>query len=233
MSASYTRLSRSLWALGLLALGAGAGYVARGRELPSAQAKSQAQASPGVVAPTSNKAELAALRARVAELEAWLRVANGAVAAQGAAPPQAEAKSPPVPPPTPEQEAAWLAARAIFYDQFLKNEPRDGLWAAPLEARAVTLAKQLTEKGIKLEDARCWSQHCRLEYSYPDLEARNDHVHEMSKAFPELGEASYAYPGEPQSHTRAVFYLGKTGQHLPDFDYASFIANTRQVASGQ
>jgi hypothetical protein len=150
-------------------------------------------------------------------------------AAQAAVPEAADAgaaAAPPTPtrPATPESEAKWLLARAEKLDEVLAAQPRNEAWAAPLEARARALAAAKAEAGVTLLDVRCRSTACRMEYTYSSGEARLSHIHGLARDFGELPRVSYAYPGEPETHTRAIMYLTDDAHPLPLLDYATYAA---------
>jgi hypothetical protein len=156
--------------------------------------------------------ENAALRARAAE--------SAAPADQVEAP----VEKPRPERPTPEKEARWLMARAAFLDDVLAKQPRDEAWAAGLEARARTLAAAKSAAGVTMVSAACRSTACRMEFSYADADARMKHVRQLGAEFEELPRITYAYPGEPESHTRAIMFLAREDRPLPQLDYSKFAA---------
>jgi hypothetical protein len=163
------------------------------------------------------------LREEVARLRAELRRGKRAAhATEGTVEKAALTDDAPVSPPTPEQEAAWLAARAQFYDKVLKDEPRNDAWAEPIEDKAISVAKTQAAQGVKLEDVRCYTNHCRMEYSYRDSDARTEHLSTIATSFTELQRVSYAYPGAPAVQNRAVLYMSTTDHPMPEFDYDTF-----------
>lgn len=203
--------------------GLGLGYYASPRAAASpAKAASQSEA-PATCA--ANEAKIASLAAEVARLEALL---NGVSNQKDGAKAHADAREQQqvVEAPTPQQEAAWLSARSAFYDRYLKQQPRDERFADELERKAVAAAKEQKQAGVELTDARCYTNHCRFEYTYRDAEARGQHLTTVGPAFVELPRVSYAYPGAPEVQNRAVLYLSKAEQPLPAFDYASFVAQS-------
>lgn len=158
-----------------------------------------------------------------------LGLENAKLRAAQAAPEVADAgaaAAPPVPtrPATAESEARWLLARAEKLDAVLAAQPRNEAWAAPLEARARTLAAAKAAAGVTLLDVRCRSTACRMEYTYSSGEARLAHIHGLARDFGEISRVSYAYPGEPETHTRAIMYLTDDAHPLPLLDYATYAA---------
>jgi hypothetical protein len=149
-------------------------------------------------------------------------------AAQAPAPEVADAGAAaaavPTRPATPESESKWLLARAAKLDEALAAQPRNEEWASSLEKRARAVAAAKAEAGVTLLDVRCRSTACRMEYSYPSGEARLAHIHGLAKDFGELPRVSYAYPGEPETHTRAIMYLTDEAHPLPLLDYATYAA---------
>lgn len=133
-------------------------------------------------------------------------------------------EKPPAERPSPEKEAEWLMARAAFLDDVLAKQARDEKWAAGLEARARTLAEAKASAGVKIVSATCRSTACRMEFTYADADARMKHVRQLGGEFEELPRISYAYPGEPESHTRAIMYLAQQDHPLPQLDYSKFAA---------
>jgi hypothetical protein len=160
-------------------------------------------------------AENAALRARERAPEAALEEKA-----------EAAAEKPRPERPTPEKEARWLMARAAFLDDVLAKQPRDEQWAAPLEERARTLAAGKSGAGVTMVSAACRSTACRMEFTYADADARMKHVRQLGGEFEELPRISYAYPGEPESHTRAIMYLAREDHPLPQLDYSKFAAES-------
>jgi hypothetical protein len=63
-----------------------------------------------------------------------------------------------------------------------------------------------------------------MEFTYRDAEARADHIRHLGQDFVELPRVSYAYPGEPAVHNRAIMYMAADGHELPQLDYATFRA---------
>lgn len=156
--------------------------------------------------------ENAALRARASE---------GAASADKV---EAPVEKPRPERPTPEKEARWLMARAAFLDDVLAKQPRDEAWAAALEARARTSATAKSGSGVTMVSAACRSTACRMEFTYADADARMKHVRQLGGEFEELPRITYAYPGEPESHTRAIMYLAREDHPLPQLDYSKFAA---------
>jgi hypothetical protein len=138
----------------------------------------------------------------------------------------APSPAPDLPPPTPELEARWLMARAEVLDEALASQPRDDGWAAPLEEKARAMYPAKADTATALVSVSCRSSACRMEFTYRDAEARADHIRHLGQAFAELPRVSYAYPGEPTVHNRAVMYLTADGHELPQLDYATFRART-------
>lgn len=62
------------------------------------------------------------------------------------------------------------------------------------------------EAGVSLVSVACRSTSCR----------------------PEVPRVSYAYPGEPDSHTHAVLFLAAEDHPLPAFDFKTFIASSAE-----
>jgi hypothetical protein len=116
-------------------------------------------------------------------------------------------------------------ARAAFLDGELARQPRDEAWASALEDKARTLyAAAKAEDGVKLVSVSCRSTACRLELSYADADARLRGIQRLGREIDELPRVTYAYPGEPDVHTRAIFYMAQDAHPLPALDYAEFAA---------
>jgi hypothetical protein len=156
-------------------------------------------------------------------LEKARRDADGAVAA---APATEAAPAPDLPPPTPELEARWLMARAALLDEALESQPRDDKWASPLEEKARATYPDKADGATKLVSVSCRSSACRMEFTYRDGAARAEHIRHLGQDFGELPRVSYAYPGEPTVHNRAIMYMAADGHELPQLDYATFSAPT-------
>lgn len=207
--------------VGLLGIAVGVWFLLR----PDGDHPEDAAVSPAAVqssAPAKPQpiAELATLREENRRLRRQLIEAR-AQGVQSAV--QEPEEATPTAAPTPEEEAAWLEARGAFYDQSLKGQPRNDVWADALEEKARATAAKERDQGVELVDARCYTDFCRMEYSYRDADARMNHIHAVGAAFPELKQTSYAYPGNPEQ-TRAVMYMSTEGHVMPDFDYESFRA---------
>jgi hypothetical protein len=206
-------------AVALFAAGTAFGVLLmRHGAVPAAAARPAASAA---TAPASD--EVAKLEAENDALRARLRLALTTVekaAAQAAASQREQAsEDPAAPPPTPEQEAAWLEARARFYDAELARQPRNEAWAAPLEARAQEFANKHQALGVKFVDARCYASACRFEYAYPNGDARLAHLQALPRDFRELPRASYSYPGAPADDRRVVLHLTTKTDPLPPYEY--------------
>jgi hypothetical protein len=166
----------------------------------------------------SQHAELARLAA-----QAMAASRPAAPAAAAPAPAENEPVAPPVPRPTPQEEASWLAARAKNYDEALAREPRNEAWAAPIE-RKFREAYPSAAGHTRLLGVECRTHACRVEVETADGADRNEELRAVTAHVPELANASYAYPGEPESHRQAVVYLMRDGHLLPRLDYATYYA---------
>jgi hypothetical protein len=209
-------------ALALVVL-AGAWVVKRGRAGHAPVAPVAAADSD--VDPVAEERDM--LRGEVRRLGAELANARAeqrrAATEEGAAPAQ-PAREPAMPPPSPEVESRWLMARAEMLDGVLAAQPRDDAWASAQESHARTLATAQAGAGVTLVGASCRSTACRLEYSYADADARLKHLETLGRDFQQLPRVSYAYPGEPETHTRAIMYLAQDGHELPGLDFEKFSA---------
>jgi hypothetical protein len=180
-------------------------------------------ATPAPVVESARPAQQAELARLAAQAMAVSRPAPPSEAPPEAAPVEPEPVAPVVPRPTPQEEAAWLAARAKNYDDALAREPRNEAWAAPLE-RKLRDAYPPTAGHTRLIGVECRTHVCRVEVETADGADRNDELRAVTAHAPELANASYAYPGEPESHRQAVVYLMRDGHLLPRLDYATYYA---------
>lgn len=201
----------------------GGGYFA-GRRAPT-QAPAPAAAAEG---------GLPAQQAELARLASQAMAASHPTLPPTAAPeaPAAEAEpaAAPIPRPTPQEEASWLAARAKNYDDALVREPRNEAWAAPIE-RKLREAYPPAAGHTRLIGVECRTHVCRVEVETADGADRNGELRAVTAHVPELANASYAYPGEPESHRQAVVYLMRDGHLLPRLDYAAYYAASNTQAS--
>jgi hypothetical protein len=177
---------------------------------------------------------LPAPRAELARLAAQAMAASHPAPPSAAAPevPAAESEpaAAPIPRPSPQEEASWLAARAKNYDDALAREPRNEAWAAPIE-RKLREAYPPEAGHTRLIGVECRTHVCRVEVETADGADRNGELRAVTAQVPELANASYAYPGEPESHRQAVVYLMRDGHLLPRLDYATYYAaNNPQAA---
>jgi hypothetical protein len=216
-------MTRSLsWMAGALGI-FGVGVLVGWRALGPSGHKPASKAGAAASSSADDNQEAQALRDEVSRLQAALRREKRiAQVTQASVQEPDRVADTPRAPRTPEEEAAWLAARAQFYDKALKNERRNDAWADALEDKAVSMAKTQAAQGVKLEDVRCYTNHCRIEYSYRDADARTQHLETIASTFTELQRVSYAYPGAPAVQNRAVLYMSTQDHPLPDFDYEAF-----------
>jgi hypothetical protein len=166
------------------------------------------------------RGEVRRLGVELANARAEQRRAAAAGPAEGA--PARTSREPAPPPPSPEVEARWLMARAEMLDGVLAAQPRDDAWASAQEAHARSVAAAQASAGVKLVGVSCRATACRFEYSYADADARIRHIETLGRDFQQLPHVSYAYPGEPESHTRAIMYLAQEGHELPGLDFEKF-----------
>lgn len=217
------RLSgRYLLAGGAIVLGLGVWAWKRPARAPRAPAPAESAGDPVAEERDLLRGEVRRLGAENAALRAHQRSDEAEATLVAKADTAAEKPRPER--PTPEKEARWLMARAAFLDDVLAKQPRDDAWAAALEARARTSATAKSGAGVTMVSAACRSTACRMEFTYTDADARMKHVRQLGGEFEELPRISYAYPGEPESHTRAVMYLAREDHPLPQLDYSKFAA---------
>lgn len=213
---------RALILLPLLGVAAFALWLAFLRERPalverSSPSPATARRASQSAGPSAD-AELAALRLENVRLRAQLAQVQAGNQAQPAAASSAEAAEP----PTPEQEMAWLEARAKFYDDILNKQPRNDAWASAMERQTIESHRHLPIAGVSVVKVACRSSACRMDFKYADEDIRTQHLHALGELFPELPIVSYSYPGEPSDHSRAVLFMTTRKDPLPPFDYARF-----------
>jgi hypothetical protein len=193
---------------------------------PAPPAAPAAEASAPAVDPALRERQILRDEVRRLGLEnAELRAEKARVAAAdgGVAPTSTGAEIPR--PTTPLQSARWLMARAAFLDGVLARQPRDEAWASALENKTRTLyAAKPEADGVKLVSVSCRSTACRLEFTYADADARLRGIQRLGQEVDDLPRVTYAYPGEPDVHTRAIFYMAQDAHPLPALDYAEFAA---------
>jgi hypothetical protein len=112
-------------------------------------------------------------------------------------------------------------------DEVLAKQPRDEAWATAHETHARAVAASQGSLGVTLVGSSCRSSACRFEYSYVDEDARLKHIQTLGRDFGDLPHVSYAYPGEPDSHTRAIMFLAQDGHELPGLPFDEFLADAR------
>ncbi|HEX2880730.1 MAG TPA: hypothetical protein VHO25_14460 [Polyangiaceae bacterium] len=216
MSSATQSLRWMAGVVGVFAVGVLVGW----RVLGSPDSKPPSKNAAAASGAAGDGEDVQALRDEVSRLRAELRREKRlAQVTQASMQEPDQVADTPSAPRTPEEEAAWLAARAQFYDKVLKGERRNDAWAETLEIKAVSVAKTQEAQGVKLEDVRCYTNHCRMEYSYRDADARTQHLETIATTFTELQRVSYAYPGAPTVQNRAVLYMSTADYPFPDFHY--------------